>query len=72
MPRIIPTSPITFITNAFRAASTADRRWYQKPIRKYELRPTSAHPMIRKMKFPARTSSSIENTKMSMYVKKRA
>ena len=62
----MPTSPMTFITNALRAASTAERRWYQKPIRKYELRPTSAHPTIRKMKFPARTRSSIEKTNTSM------
>src|SRR5713226_5636169 len=66
VPRIMPTSPITFITNALRAASTAERLWYQKPIKKYELRPTSAQPTIRKTKFPARTSSSIENTKMCM------
>ncbi len=62
----MPTSPITFMTNALRAASTAERRWYQKPIRKYELRPTNAHPTIRNTKLPARTSSSIEKTKMSM------
>src|ERR1700686_1457515 len=57
-PRIMPTSPITFITNALRAASTAERRWYQKPIRRYERSPTRAQPTIRKTKFPARTSSS--------------
>ncbi|TMD25803.1 MAG: hypothetical protein E6I92_11580 [Chloroflexi bacterium] len=62
----MPTSPITFITNALRAATTAEWRWYQKPISRYELRPTIAQPTIRKMKLSARTSSSIENTKMSM------
>ena len=34
VPRIIPTSPITFITKALRAATTAEWRWYQKPIRR--------------------------------------
>ena len=62
----MPTSPITFITNALRAATTAEWRWYQNPISRYELRPTSAQPVIKKTKFPARTSSSIEKMKTSM------
>ena len=57
---------MTFITKAFRAATTAEWRWYQKPISRYELSPTSAQPTIRKRKFPARTSSSIERMKTSM------
>src|SRR5260370_36702626 len=66
VPRIMPTSPMTFITNALRAASTAERLWYQKPIKKYELRPPGAQPTIGKTKFPAGTKGSIENTKMAM------
>ncbi len=61
-----PTSPMTFVTNALRAAITADVRSYQNPIRRYEHRPTPAQPMISQTKFPARTSSSMEKTNRFM------
>src|SRR5260370_38140262 len=71
VPRIMPTSPMTFITNALRAASTAERRWYQKPVRKHDLRTTNANPMIRKRKYRATTSRRIANTKLYLKGKKR-
>ena len=70
-PSTRPTSPITFITNAFLAAATADGRSYQKPISRYEARPTNAQPTMRKKKLPASTSSSIENTNRFISAKNR-
>ena len=62
----IVASPKAFITNAFFAAATASGRSCQKPIRRYEARPTSPQPTSRSRKFPACTSSSIEKTKSAM------
>ena len=42
MPIRRPTSPILVVMNAFLAALTADRRFHQKPMRRYEQRPTSS------------------------------
>ncbi len=51
------------MTNALMPASVAVLRRYQKLISRYDAAPTNAQPTIRKKKFPASTSSSIENTK---------
>ena len=42
IPINMPTSPALVIQNAFTAARAADGRWYQKPIRRYEQRPTAS------------------------------
>ena len=62
-------SPIAFITNAFLAAATASGLWCQKPMRRYDARPTSPQPTSRRRKFPACTSMSIAKTKSEMYAK---
>ena len=62
----IVASPNAFITNAFFAAATASARSCQKPINRYEARPTRPQPASRSRKFPACTSSSIEKTKSDM------
>ena len=58
-----PTSPTTLITNALIPARVAVVRRYQNEISRYEAAPTNAQPTISSTKFPASTSSSIENTK---------
>ena len=58
-----PTSPTTLITNALMPARVAVVRRYQNEISRYEAAPTNAQPTISSTKFPASTSSSIENTK---------
>ncbi len=65
----IVASPNAFITNAFFAAATASGRSCQKPISRYEARPTRPQPASRSRKLPAWTSSSIEKTKSDMYAK---
>ena len=69
---IMPTSPTTLMTNALRAAATADGRSNQKPIKKYEARPTRPQPTSSPTKLSESTSVSIANTKKFMYAKKRA
>jgi hypothetical protein len=59
-------SPTAFITNAFFAAATASGLWCQKPIRRYEARPTSPHPTSMSRKFPDSTSRSIEKRNSDM------
>ena len=44
MPSEKPKSPIRFTMNALIAAAQADGRVYQKPINKYEARPTPSQP----------------------------
>src|ERR1700736_1841301 len=39
-----PTSPTRLTTNAFLAAVAADGLWYQKPISRYDARPTPSQP----------------------------
>ena len=58
-----PTSPITLMTNALMPARVAVSRRYQNEISRYDAAPTKAHPTVRRTRFPARTSSSIEKTK---------
>jgi hypothetical protein len=62
----IVASPIAFITNAFFAAAIADGRWCQKPISRYDERPTRPQPASSISRFPPWTSSSIENTNSDM------
>ena len=64
-----PTSPTAFITNAFLAAATALGRWCQKPIRRYDERPTMPQPTSSTTKFAASTRISIENTNRFRYEK---
>ena len=59
------------MTNALMPARTAVVRRYQNEISRYEAAPTNAQPTISRMKFDARTSSSIEKTKKFRYEKKR-
>src|SRR6201994_4734616 len=63
VPSTRPTSPSTLMTNALMPALVAVVRRYQNEMSMYDAAPTNAQPMIRMMKLPARTSSSIENTK---------
>ena len=63
---IMPTSPTTLMTNALRAAATADGRSNQKPIRKYEAKPTSPQPTSSPTKLSESTSVSIAKTKKLM------
>ena len=65
----IVASPNAFMTNAFFAAATADGFSCQKPIRRYDERPTSPQPASSSRRFPPWTSSSIEKTKSDMYAK---
>ncbi|CKQ63805.1 Uncharacterised protein [Mycobacterium tuberculosis] len=44
IPTARPASPTRFITNAFLAAVAADGLWYQKPINRYDARPTPSQP----------------------------
>jgi hypothetical protein len=62
----IVASPNAFMMNAFLAASTAVRRWCQKPIRRYDDRPTRPQPASTISRFPPSTSRSIEKTKSAM------
>ena len=62
----IVASPKAFMTNAFFAAATASGFSCQKPISRYDARPTSPQPASRSRKFPPCTSSSIEKTKSDM------
>ncbi len=64
-----PTSPILVVTKAFFAASAAGRRSYQKPISRYDPRPTSSHVRYRKTRLSASTSASIAATKSACAAK---
>ncbi len=71
-PRPKPKSPTRFTMNAFFPASTAAARRYQKPISRYEQRPTASQKTYRRRKSPASTSIVIENTNRFRYAKYRA
>ena len=45
MPMSRPTSPMRVVTKAFLAASAADRFSFQKPMSKYEQKPTPSQAM---------------------------
>ena len=59
------------VMNAFFAASAAAGLSNQKPISRYEQRPTPSHPTYRTRKFCASTSTSMKKTNRLMYAKKR-
>ena len=61
MPRMKPKSPIRFTTNAFMPARAAETRSYQKPMSRYEHRPTPSQPTNISRKLSASTSVNIEN-----------
>jgi hypothetical protein len=58
-PRTNPQSPIRLTMNAFLPASDADCFWNQKPISRYEHRPTPSQPTNMIRKFAPRTSTSM-------------
>ena len=65
----IVASPNAFMMKAFFAARTALGRSCQKPIRRYDERPTRPQPTSSMSRLPPSTSSSIEKTKNAMYAK---
>src|SRR6266850_7781518 len=68
-PRMNPKSPMRLTMNAFLPASDADFFWYQKPINKYEQRPTPSQPTNITRKFEPRTSSSMNDANRFKYEK---
>ena len=62
-PSAKPTSPTRFVMKAFFAARPGSRFVYQKPINRYEERPTSSHAAKTTSRLFASTSRSIENMK---------
>jgi len=66
MPRMKPKSPTRLTTNAFRLAKIAVGRVYQKPISRYDTRPTASQPKNSCMKLLAITSISIEKVNSEM------
>jgi hypothetical protein len=64
--RAIVASPTAFMMKAFFAAAIALGRSCQKPISRYDERPTSPQPARSINRFPPWTSSSIEKTNSAM------
>ena len=60
MPRMKPKSPTRLTRNALRLANTALSRVDQKPISRYDTRPTASQPKNNCMKLFDITSISIE------------
>ncbi len=58
-----PMSPTRLMTKAFLAAAAAEGLCCQKPISRYDARPTPSQPRKRPTKFAERTSMSIAATK---------
>src|SRR5579872_5243172 len=69
---MIATSPTTLMTKALRAAATAVGLKNQKPMRKYDAKPTRPQPTSKPTKLSESTSVSIAKTKKFMYAKNRA
>ena len=61
-----PKSPTRLTRNAFRFAKIALSRLNQKPISRYETRPTASHPKNSCRKLFDITSMSIENVNNEM------
>ena len=59
MPSEKPKSPMRLTTKAFKAAALAEGLWYQKPISKYDARPTPSQPKNICTRLSAVTSISI-------------
>ena len=60
--RLRPTSPTRLMTNAFFAAAAAVGLTCQKPISRYDARPTPSQPTYSRRKLLARTRISIAAT----------
>src|SRR5438309_78260 len=60
MPRAKPKSPTRLTMNALIAASLADLRSYQKPISRYDIRPTPSQPKNSCTKLSAVASISMK------------
>src|SRR3954452_11408252 len=71
-PSTNPKSPIRLTMNAFLPASEADFLTNQKPISRYEQRPTPSHPTNITRKLAPRTSTSMNAAKRFKYEKYRA
>jgi len=71
MPRMKPKSPTRLTRKAFMFAKMAEGRVYQKPISRYETRPTASQPKNSCRKLFDITSISIEKVNSEMYAKKR-
>ena len=61
-----PKSPTRLTRNAFRLAKIAVGRVYQKPISRYDTRPTASQPKNSCRKLLLITSISIENVNSEM------
>ena len=72
MPRTKPKSPMRLTMNAFLPASAADCLRNQKPIRRYEQRPTPSQPTNITRKLAPSTSTSMNDAKRLRYEKYRA
>ena len=71
MPNKKPASPMRLVMNAFRPAFAFVRSSNQKPMRRYEARPTPSHPTNSTSMERPSTSSSMKNRKRFRYAKKR-
>src|SRR4029077_2358212 len=69
MPRMKPKSPMRLTTNAFLPASAADCFLNQKPISRYEQRPTPSQPTNITGKVEPSTSTSMNAAKRFKYEK---
>jgi hypothetical protein len=69
MPMMNAKSPMRLTTKAFLPASIADRFLYQKPISRYEQRPTPSHPTNIIGKFAPSTSTSMNAANRLRYEK---
>ena len=72
IPRMNAKSPMRLTTNAFFPASMADCFWYQKPISRYEQRPTPSQPTNSTGKLVPSTSTSMKAANRFRYEKYRA
>ena len=68
-PSTNPKSPILLTMNAFLPALAAEGFWYQKPMRRYEHKPTPSHPTNITRKFAPRTSTSMNAANRFKYQK---
>ena len=66
-----PKSPTRLTRKAFRFAKIAVGRVYQKPISRYDTRPTASQPKNSCRKLLLITSINIEKVNSEMYEKKR-
>ena len=69
MPRMNAKSPMRLTMNAFLPASAADFFLYQKPISRYEQRPTPSQPTNITRKFAPSTSTSMNAANRFRYEK---